>query len=178
MSNWHKRRLYFGSAIILDEIHLRQTNVCFSGNNGKWREHNIGTSTWWGIGFGGTPIHTLKLILGGTPKRRRSIAPRCRPQPITLEVARNTNILATPRWLNERGMWMYNIVWRYVEWTHMMRMFIPSVNVNQMSKYKYGLCKEVSHKIFGNWCKDIWEYIFMWLCQMLYAKVILGIWIH
>ena len=82
----------------------------------------------------------------------------------------------------------YSIVWRYVEWTHLMRMFILSVNINRMSKQKYGLWKEASHNIFGDRCKEVWEYIggggprefdcghmLMWLYQMLYVKVLLGV---
>lgn len=47
---------------------------------------------------GGAPIQTQRSILGGTLIRRRPIAPRCRPQPIKLELAQDTNILANPGW--------------------------------------------------------------------------------
>lgn len=136
---------------------------------------------------GGTPQSTPGSTPGGTPGRRRPNAPRGRPQPINLDVARDPNILANPGWQNERGLWMYSTVRRYVEWTHLMRMFVPSANVERMSKQRYGLWKEVCHKIFGDRCKEVWDFLWgepreferghmvMWLCQMVYAEVILGV---
>ena len=80
-------------------------------------------------------------------------------------------------------MWVCNIVRRYVEWIHLMGMFIPSANVNQLPKNKYMLWKEVGHKIFGDRSKEVWKgprefdhgHIHMYFCQIGYAKVILGV---
>src|SRR5665213_1517203 len=56
-----------------------------------------------------------------------------------------------------------------------------------MSKQRYGIWREVSHQIFGDRCKEVWDFLWgaprefdrghmlMWLCQMVYAKVILGV---
>ena len=46
-------------------------------------------------------------------------------------------------------MWSYSTTQRYVEWKHLMRMFVPSAKVNPLSKQKYVLWKEVSHYFFG-----------------------------
>ena len=88
------------------------------------------------LGSGGSPQGTPVTTLGGTPGRRQPNAPRGRPQPINLQVARDPNILANPGWQNEIccrmeewGLWMYNTVRKYVEWTHMMRVFVPNANV-------------------------------------------------
>ena len=69
-----------------------------------------------------------------------------------------------------------------------MRMSVPSVNVDEMSKHNYGLWKEVSHKIFGDQYHEVWGYIWgggpkefdhvdmlMWLCQMMNDEVILDV---
>lgn len=94
-------------------------------------------------------------------------------------MAWNSNIFPNPEWQNERGT--------NVKWTHLMRMFVPSVNVEQMSEQKRGLWKAGSQKIFGNRCNKVWDYIwggpkefdrghmFMWLCKMIYAKIIMGV---
>src|SRR5665213_3516984 len=136
---------------------------------------------------GGTPQSTQGSTPGSTGGRRRGNAPRSRPQPINLEVARDPNILANPGWQNERGTWMYSTVRRYVEWTHLTRMFVPSANDERMSKQRYGIWREVSHQIFGERCKEVWDFLWgaprefdcghmlMWLCQMVYAEVILGV---
>jgi len=136
---------------------------------------------------GGTPQSTQGSTPGSTGGRRRGNAPRGRPQPINLEVARDPNILANPGWQNERGTWMYSTVRRYVEWTHLTRMFVPSANAERMSKQRYGIWREVSHQIFGERCKEVWDFLWgaprefdrghmlMWLCQMVYAEVILGV---
>ena len=46
--------------------------------------------------------------------------------------------------------------------------------------------KEMSHRIFGDWCKEVWNLIrgaprevdcghmLMWLCKMVYVEIILG----
>jgi hypothetical protein len=80
--------------------------------------------------FGGTPLWALGWTSGGTPIIRRPNAPRGRPQPINLEEARDPNVLSNPIWQDERGMSMCSIVPRYVEWTHLMRMFVLSVDID------------------------------------------------
>ena len=42
----------------------------------------------WEVDSGGTPIRSLGLTPGGTPKRKKLNAPRDRTQPINLEVVR------------------------------------------------------------------------------------------
>ena len=101
---------------------------------------------------------TLRLMLGGTPRRRRRRrlnAPRGILQPIKMEVARDPNILTNPGWWDERGMWLYSIVGGYVEWKRLIRMFVLSTWIDWRSKQKYGLWKEVNQKIFGDWCKEV-----------------------
>ena len=56
-----------------------------------------------------------------------------------------------------------------------------------MSKQCYALWREVNHHIFGDRCKEVWDFLWgaprdferghllMWLCQMVYAEVILGV---
>ena len=53
-------------------------------------------------GSGGTAGSTL----GGTYGRMRLNAPMGRPQPLNLEVVPDANVLASPGWQDERGMWM------------------------------------------------------------------------
>ena len=62
-------------------------------------------------------------------------------------MAHDPNVIANHVRQDVKGMWMYRIVRRHVEWTYLMMMFILSGNTNKMCKKKYGLWKEVSHKI-------------------------------
>lgn len=43
----------------------------------------------------------------------------------------------------------------------MMRMFISSLNVERMSKHRYGLRKEVNHKDFGDCYKEVCGFIWV-----------------
>lgn len=145
----------FGSTIILHWINLKQRNVWFRGNNDGWREHNTNTSAWWGIGLwgGGTVGSTSR----GTSRWRRPNALRGRPKPINLEVLQDPNILTNPRWQDEKGMWMYNTIRRYVD-GHIWWEYLFWARSLIISKQKYGLWKEVSYKIVRFQCPEVWEY--------------------
>lgn len=54
---------------------------------------------------------------------------------------------------------MYKIFRRYVKAVHLMEMFAPSTNDQQMSKTKYDLWMKVSHKIYGDRSKEVWDFI-------------------
>ena len=110
-------------------------------------------------GSGGPPQGTPGSTPGSTPGRRRPNAPRGRPQHINLEVAQNPYVLANQGWESERGLWMYSTVRKYVEWTHLIRMFVPTANVQRMSKQRYGIWREVSHRIFGERCKEVQDFL-------------------
>ena len=65
-----------------------------------------------GLTFGGTQVQTPGSTLGGTLGRRLNTL-KDKPQPINLEVVHDPNILANPKWYDEKGMWMYSTIQRY-----------------------------------------------------------------
>ena len=66
-----------------------------------------------------------------------------------------------------------------VEWTHLMRMFVPSININQMSNWSMGyermwaitFLKTNARRFGGIWGGGPREFnhghMLMWLCQMV-----------
>lgn len=65
---------------------------------------------------------------------------------------------------------------KYMEWTHMMRVFVFNASIDRMSKQWYVLWREVNHEIFRAACKEVWNFLWgapkeserghvqMWLC--------------
>ena len=59
----------------------------------------------------------IRYIFWGQHQEKRPNAASGRPKPINLDVAWDPNVLISPKWWDERGIWLYSIVRRYVEWT-------------------------------------------------------------